>query len=463
MIESRPAPVLVNTPAESAGPELPAVKKRLAWVSVAIVFAAFLLLVWTVQHRAGAPTAAFGAFPDEPAHFVGGLLFRDYLDHAFGKPPIPFVSDYHLHLPYFALGVWPPFFYLIEGAWTEVFGERRASVLWLIAVIAAGLAAMLFRILEKQFDAWTALAGGAMFLLVPVVQWSDCVVMADLICSLFAMAAIVYFARFMDSRRWFDAAIFGVFSGLALLTKNSTYFLVLIPVIVIPARARWDLLRTRALWIAPLVVASLYVPWLVISRPFLLLGIHGLQLPGFLGTQWDYFVTLWRQTSFLLPLAVGGACFLIGFETSHPAHCDVHVGCDTGHLDRHPAGEGSGAGSASYCFVYRCNLPRMRMPGTFSILETASRCFGVPISVRGFELGTVQPAARKSYPQHRRLPSGARRRCAGRVGALKRRRSMDRGICPDGDQAAAEDHFATDQAARRRRLERNQLAPVLHV
>ncbi len=193
----------------------------------------------------------------------------------------------------------------------EVFGERRASVLWLVAVIAAGLAAMLFRILERHFDARTALAGGAMVLLVPVVQWSECVVMVDLICSLFALAAMVYFARFMDSRRWFDAAMFGVFSGLALLTKNSSYFLVFIPVIVIPAARRWDLLRTRALWIAPLVVASLYVPWLVISRPFLLLGIHGLQLPGFLGTQWDYFVTLWRQTSFLLPMAVGGACFLI--------------------------------------------------------------------------------------------------------------------------------------------------------
>ncbi len=79
MIESRPAPVLVKTAAATAAPVMisPVSKKRLAWVSVAIAFAAFLLLVWTVQHRAGAPAAAFGAFPDEPAHFVGGLLFRD--------------------------------------------------------------------------------------------------------------------------------------------------------------------------------------------------------------------------------------------------------------------------------------------------------------------------------------------------------------------------------------------------
>ena len=289
----------------------PLISTGRAWVSVLVVFLALLALVLVVQRTAGAPAAAFGAFPDEPAHFVGGILFHDFLKSSSWMHPIGFVSDYHLHLPYFALGVWPPFFYVIEGAWMEVFGDRRGSILWLVAIIAAALAAMLYRILEKQFGAGTAVAGGVMFLLVPIVQWSECVVMADLICSLFAMAAIVCFARFMDSKRWLDSALFGVFAGLALLTKNSTYFLALIPVFVILAARRWDLLRVPALYLAPVAVTALYLPWLVISRPFILLGIHGLELPGFWGTQRDYFVTLWEETSFLLLLAVGGAIFLI--------------------------------------------------------------------------------------------------------------------------------------------------------
>jgi hypothetical protein len=316
MSDPSPAAVLANSSTQSppsatiAKGTAPATK-RPAWVSVVIVFVAFLLLVWLVQQHAGAPTAAFGAFPDEPAHFVGGLLFHDYLNSPSRNHPINFVSDYHLHLPYFALGVWPPFFYLIEGVWMEAFGDRRGAILWLIALIAAGLAVMLYRILQKQCGTPTAVAGGAMLLLVPIVQWSECIVMADLICSLFAMAAIIYFARFMDSRRWADSVLFGVFAGLALLTKNSTYFLAFIPVIVILAARRWDLLRVPALYIGPVVVAAFYLPWLLISRPFLLLGIHGLDLPGFWGIQRDYLVTLWREMSFLLLLAAGGASFLI--------------------------------------------------------------------------------------------------------------------------------------------------------
>lgn len=276
-----------------------------------MIFAAFLILVWTIQNAAGARVAAFGAFPDEPAHFVGGLLFHDYLTGSSWRHPISFVSDYHLHLPYFALGVWPPFFYFVEGVWMEMFGDRRSSVLWLVALVSAVLAIMLYRILEKECDPTTAVAGGAMLLLIPVVQWSECIVMADVICSVFAMAAIIYFARFVDTRHWHDSLLFGVFAGLALLTKNSTYFVALIPVIVILGARRLELIRTPALYIAPAVVAALYVPWLLISRPFLLLGIHGLELPGFWGVQWDYIVTLWQQTSFLLLLAACGAVLLI--------------------------------------------------------------------------------------------------------------------------------------------------------
>jgi hypothetical protein len=51
----------------------------------------------------------------------------------------------------------------------------------------------------------------------------------------------------------------------------------------------------------------MYLPWLIVSRPFLLLGIHGLHLPSFWGIQWDYLQTLWAQISFLAPMAAAGA------------------------------------------------------------------------------------------------------------------------------------------------------------
>ena len=285
--------------------------RRRRWAATAALFAGFLLLVSLVQHQAGAPGAAFGGFPDECAHYIGGLAVHDYLAHGLGQNPIAFMREYHLRLPFFALGVWPPFFYVLEGVWMAIAGAQRASVLWMIAVSAAGLAALLFGMVRRKFGFWMGAAAGTAFLLIPVVQWSGCLVMVDLTCSVLALGAIIFFARFVEQGRWYDSAIFGVLAGLSLLTKNSTYFLALVPPMVVAGSRRWDLLRRKAFWLAPLIVAVLYAPWLVISRPFLLLGIHGLQLPGFWGIQRDYAAVLWRQMSFFLPAGIAGAALLL--------------------------------------------------------------------------------------------------------------------------------------------------------
>jgi Dolichyl-phosphate-mannose-protein mannosyltransferase len=270
-------------------------------------FALFLLLIGTVQRSAGAFTAMFGGFPDEPAHFMGGLLVHDYLVYGLGTNPFAFARNYYLHLPYFALGVWPPFFYLLEAVWMLIFGIERASVLWLVATSGAALGTLLFTTLKKEVGSWTATTAAAVFLLVPAVQWSSCVLMVDLTCSLFALAAIIFFAHFYERQRWQDAMLMGLFCGLSLLTKNSTYFILLVPPIVIAVTGRWNLLRRWTFWMAAAIAVCVYLPWLYVSRSVLLLGIQGLVLPGFLGIQRAYAVLLWKQMSFLLPLALAGA------------------------------------------------------------------------------------------------------------------------------------------------------------
>ena len=275
------------------------------------VFVAFLLIVLATQRASDAPGAAFGAFPDEPAHYIGGLLVHDYMSAAAGESPIAYARNYYLYLPYFAIGVWPPLFYAIEAGWAALFGVTRESLLWMIALCGAGLATLLYSILKKCFDEWTAAAGGAMLLFVPAVQWSACVVMVDLACSLFALAAIVFFLRFVEHGWWWDSALFGAFCGLGLLTKNSTYFTVLIPPVLIAGTGRWDLLRRRAVWAGPVIAACIYGPWLAVSKPFLLLGTHGLELPGFFGALANYAQILWEQLSFVLPLGAAGVAALV--------------------------------------------------------------------------------------------------------------------------------------------------------
>jgi hypothetical protein len=103
----------------------------------------------------------------------------------------------------------------------------------------------------------------------------------------------------------------GIFGGLSLLTKNSTYFVFLVPGIVILGTGSIGLLRKPALWLGGALAVAIYLPWLYIARSVLLLGIHGLEMPGFWGITRHYGAVLWEQMSFLLPLAMAGASIIL--------------------------------------------------------------------------------------------------------------------------------------------------------
>lgn len=206
----------------------------------------------------------------------------------------------------------------------HAFGDSRASVLWMIAGFGACLATVFYWILQKRYDRWTAALGGAMMLLIPTVQWTTSLVMIDLVCSLFALISVLFFARFLRTGQWRDSALFGLFCAIALLTKNSTFYLLLVPPIVIVAARRWTLLGKWELYVGPAVAAVLYLPWLAISNSFLWLGFNGLPHLTFWGLQRAYIGVFWRELSFLLPLAVLG---LISWVFSKRTESDYVAWC----------------------------------------------------------------------------------------------------------------------------------------
>lgn len=280
------------------------------WVPLLMVFAASLLVVYLVQTGAHAFAAAFGGFSDEPAHYVGGLLVHDYLPRVFHESPWHFVQDYHTRLPYIGLGVWPPLFYGIQGVWMTLFGSGRGPALMLVGLAAALMATLLYAVLKPRYGPWLALGGPALFLMIPAVQWTACMVMADLMCSLLAWTAVLFFARYYDTQRTRDAILMGVFAGLSLLTKNSTLFVLLVPPLAVLGTWRWDLVRKPALWIGGLLAVVIYSPWLMISHSVMLIGHNPELLPSFWVTQRHYVRALWDQTSFLLPLSAAYAVYI---------------------------------------------------------------------------------------------------------------------------------------------------------
>src|SRR5215472_8682387 len=78
-------------------------QSRIGISEVLLAFSVSLVTLRMVQLASGAPQATFGAFGDEVAHFMGGVLVRDYLIHPF-RNPLRFAQDYYVHFPYFAIG-----------------------------------------------------------------------------------------------------------------------------------------------------------------------------------------------------------------------------------------------------------------------------------------------------------------------------------------------------------------------
>lgn len=229
---------------------------------------AFLLLLglsFGLQYASGAYSSAFSSYPDEPAHYVTGLMVRDYLAHGMAGPPLAYAQDYYLHYPEVALGQWPPVFYMIQAAWTLVFSPGRASVLFLMAILTTVLALSVFAVAREEWGTSFALVGGLLFVALPLVQTSASRIMTEIPVALFGFLAILALGRYMERERWMDAAAFGLLASVAIMTKGSGFALGLAPLLAALLARRLALLRRPSFWLPALIVGVACGPWYVLT------------------------------------------------------------------------------------------------------------------------------------------------------------------------------------------------------
>ena len=253
-------------------------RSALAFLAMALLA---LVLVRSMQIHAGADQASFGAYPDEPSHYLSGLLVRDYISHGFPGSPVHYAMNYYLHVPYFAIGHWPPLFYLLEGLWMIVFGPSHAAVLWLIASITALLAATIFVMARRFVSVPAAVCAGLLFCVIPQVEWSNNLVMTDTSIALLGLWATLSLGRYLDTGRVAYALGFGILAGLTILTKYTGLYLALLPFASVILCRRWKLLGRGSFWLPLGVVAAMWLPWLALTRRFVRTGLVQDQLADF--------------------------------------------------------------------------------------------------------------------------------------------------------------------------------------
>ena len=224
------------------------------------------------QKMEGADRSEFGGHPDEAAHYVTGLFVHDavvegwkYLGGGMKGSPVAvgkeFANNYYAHYPKIGLGVWPPFFYVVQTAWTLPFSVSRASMLLLLCGLAAVVAGQLFSVLRREFGFWAGIFGGVMWLSLPLVRAGYGMVMAETLCTILIFGAMMAWGDFLDSGKRGDAVRFGIFAGLAIMTKGTGMALALAAPLALVGSRRWGLLLRFELWLGVILVAILAGPW----------------------------------------------------------------------------------------------------------------------------------------------------------------------------------------------------------
>lgn len=231
------------------------------WVIPLLVFLTLLGAVVSLQWYKGAFVAEFSGSADEPAHYVTGLLAHDYLAAGAPWPPMAYAENYYRHYPKVAIGHWPPFFYMVQAAWMLGFGVSRLSMMLLMASLTALLGTVVFQVARREFGVWTGVAVVILVLTAKPVAISSMLVMAEILLTLLILLALLAFARYLEHPAWQSAAWFGLWAGLALLTKGTGIVLAAVPPIAVALTGRWGLLRKFSLWLPAVIVVVMAGPW----------------------------------------------------------------------------------------------------------------------------------------------------------------------------------------------------------
>lgn len=224
-----------------------------------------LLLVLGIQARSGTFDRELTVHADEPAHYVTGLMVRDYLASAFPSHPLRYAETYYAHYPKVAIGHWPPVFYAVQAGWTLVLPASATSVLVGMGVLTALLATTIFAACLRLGLVPAAFAA-LLFTGLPLVQAQAGVIMADMLVALLALWATLAFARVVERPTWARALAFVLLASAAILTKGTAIALALVPPatwLLLPDRRH--LARRLDVWAMPVGVALLCAPWYLIA------------------------------------------------------------------------------------------------------------------------------------------------------------------------------------------------------
>ncbi len=219
-----------------------------------------------------------GAHPDEAAHYVSGMMVRDYIAAMDLSSPIRFAENYYIHYPKIAIGHWPPLFYVLEGVWMLIFSVSRVSVLLMVGLIVALMASTVFQVMRREFGNLIAIISGLLVVAAPIVQLYSGMIMLEPLVAALSLWATLCFGRYIHTEKVVWSIGFGIFASLAIMTKGNGLALALIPGLAIVLCGRFNLIKRLSTWWPLAIVAVVCGPWYWVTLPMIQNGMRAASL-----------------------------------------------------------------------------------------------------------------------------------------------------------------------------------------
>jgi len=281
-----------------------------SWFWGILYFATGFALILQGQFLSGIVHAEFGHFPDEPAHAMTAIFFRDYIAAHFPRP-MAFAESYYLHYPKIAIGIWPPAFYLMAGTWLLIFGTAHGSFLAFIATMGASLATTLSLFVRRAAGNLLGWFSGILLLCLRPLRFGTTTMLVDTTLTLMCLLAALSLIRYLKTNRLRDALLFGFLTAIAMLTKgNAIYLLLFAPLLFVVTGCYRQFLK-KDIYLAGVPIVLLGVPWQILSVRLLKNAalIQSDAGGGVAGKSIGYLAILFEQ---LGPVAIAGfAVFVV--------------------------------------------------------------------------------------------------------------------------------------------------------
>lgn len=188
---------------------------------------------------------------DAARHLMNGVFLHDLVRDGAYLDPAGYGRHYYGHLPALSMPYHPPLFPAIESLIFFLAGVSLTAARITVALFTALSVWLMFRlILDTVGSQAVALAATSVFFATAASLRVAGDVMLEMPSLAFALAALWPIRRLDRGLSLRAGILFALLAGAAVWTKQNTIFLGAVPFMWILITRRWDLLRSKAIWVS---------------------------------------------------------------------------------------------------------------------------------------------------------------------------------------------------------------------